>query len=120
MLRALDFHPGDQSLDPINDLDFFFFFFFQLCFITLLQLSCRKMGARPRMYFIRFQCGVHVIVNDDFFEDGESINTLNFHPGGQGFNPTHDFLVFLLLFFFFVCFCFQVCFIILCFMTVSM
>ena len=26
VLRALDFHPGDQSLDPINDLDFFFFF----------------------------------------------------------------------------------------------
>ena len=44
--------------------------FFQLCFIPLLRLSCRKMGAHPRLDFIR-QKWLHVIINDDFLEMGE-------------------------------------------------
>ena len=44
--------------------------FFQLCFIPLLRLSCRKMGARPGLDFIRLKW-LHVIINDDFLEEGE-------------------------------------------------
>ena len=44
--------------------------FFQLCFIPLLRLSCRKMGARPGLDFIRRKW-LHVIINDDFLEKGE-------------------------------------------------
>ena len=40
---------------------------FQLCFIPLLRLSCRKMGARPGLDFIRRKW-LHVIINDDFLE----------------------------------------------------
>ena len=45
-------------------------YFFQLCFIPLLRLSCRKMGARPGLDFIRRKW-LHVIINDDFLEKGE-------------------------------------------------
>ena len=44
--------------------------FFQLWFIPLLRLSCRKMGALPKLDFIR-QKWRHVIINDDFLEEGE-------------------------------------------------
>ena len=44
--------------------------FFQLCFIPLLRLLCRKMGARPGLDFIRRKW-LHVIINDDFLEEGE-------------------------------------------------
>ena len=44
--------------------------FFQLCFIPLLRLLCRKMGARPWLDFIRRKW-LHVIINDDFLEEGE-------------------------------------------------
>ena len=44
--------------------------FFQLCFIPLLRRSCRKVGARPRLDFIRRKC-LHVIINDDFLKEGE-------------------------------------------------
>ena len=44
--------------------------FFQLCFIPLLRISCRKMGARPGLDFIRRKW-LHVIINDDFLEEGE-------------------------------------------------
>ena len=47
--------------------------FFQLCFIPLLRLSCRKMGARPGLDFIRLKW-LHVIINDDFLEKGECYN----------------------------------------------
>ena len=47
--------------------------FFQLCFIPLLRLSCRKMGARPGLDFIRRKW-LHVIINDDFLEKGECYN----------------------------------------------
>ena len=43
--------------------------FFQLCF-TLLQLSYRKMGARPRLD-ICLPKKAFVIIIDDFFEEGE-------------------------------------------------
>ena len=44
--------------------------FFQLCSIPLLRLSCRKMGSRPGLDFIRRKW-LHVIINDDFLEEGE-------------------------------------------------
>ena len=44
--------------------------FFQLCFIPLLRLPCRKMGARPKLDFIRRKW-FHVIINDVFLEEGE-------------------------------------------------
>ena len=44
--------------------------FFQLCFIPLLRLSCRKMGARPGLDFI-CRKWLQVIINDDFLEEGE-------------------------------------------------
>ena len=43
--------------------------FFQLCFIPLLRLSCRKMGARPGLDFIRRKW-LHII-KMNFLEEGE-------------------------------------------------
>ena len=42
VVRALDFYPGGPGSIPTAGARFF-----QLCFIPLLRLSCRKMGARP-------------------------------------------------------------------------
>ena len=50
---------------------------FQLCFIPLLQLSCRKMGARPGLDFFSprndyfAKKWIHLIIYDDFLEKGE-------------------------------------------------
>ena len=38
---------------------------------SLLQLSCRKMGARPGLDLILSRNGFQVIINDDFLEEGE-------------------------------------------------
>ena len=65
MVRALDFYPGGPGSIPRKDG-----IFFQLCFIPLLRLSCRKMGAKPGLDFIRRKW-LHVIINDDFLEKGE-------------------------------------------------
>ena len=64
-LRALDFYPGGPGSIPTAGVRFF-----QLCFIPLLRLSGRKMGARPALDFIRRKW-LHVIINDDFLEKGE-------------------------------------------------
>ena len=45
-------------------------YFFSYASIPLLRLSCRKMGARPGLDFIRRKW-LHVIINDDFLEKGE-------------------------------------------------
>ena len=42
VVSALDFYPGGPGSIPTTGGKFF-----QLCFIPLLRLSCRKMGARP-------------------------------------------------------------------------
>ena len=48
VVRALDFQLGvPGSIPTIGGK------YFQLCFIPLLQLSCRKMGTRPGQDFIR-------------------------------------------------------------------
>ena len=65
VVRALDFYPGGQGSNPTIDGKFF-----QLCFIPLIRLSCRKMGARPKLDFIRRKW-LHVIINDDFLEKRE-------------------------------------------------
>ena len=65
VVRALDFNPGGPgSLTTKCGI------FFQLCFIPLLRLSCRKMGVRPGLDFIRRKW-LHVIINHDFLEKGE-------------------------------------------------
>ena len=44
--------------------------FFQLCFVPLLRLSCRKMGARPGLDYISPKMASRHL-NDDFLEKGE-------------------------------------------------
>ena len=47
VVRALDFYLGGPGSIPTAGVRFF-----QLCFIPLLRLSCRKMGARPALDFM--------------------------------------------------------------------
>ena len=47
VVRALDFYTGEPGSIPTTGGNCF-----QLCFIPLLRLSCRKMGARPGLDFI--------------------------------------------------------------------
>ena len=88
VVRALDFYPGGLGSIPRKDG-----IFFQLCFIPLLRLSCRKMGARPGLDFI-CRKWLHVIINDDFlpWKGGvlrPSTPTFDYLP----WQITHSFLV---------------------------
>ena len=58
--------------------------FFQLCFIPLLRLSCRKMGARPKLDFIRLKW-LQVIINGGVLLP--SIPTIDYLP----WQITHSF-----------------------------
>ena len=64
MVRAWDFYPGRTDLNPTIGGKFS-----QLCFILLLRLSCRKMGACPRLNFISPKW-FRVIINDVFLGMG--------------------------------------------------
>ena len=80
VVRALEFYPDRPGSNPTISGKFF-----QLCFVPLLRLSCRKMGARPGSDFTTPKL-LRVIINDDFLEKG----------GGGGVlrpsTPTFDYL----------------------------
>ena len=65
VVRALEFYPDRPGSNPTISGKFF-----QLCFVPLLRLSCRKMGARPGSDFTKPKL-LRVIINDDFLEKGE-------------------------------------------------
>ena len=65
MVRALYFYLDRSGLNPTISGKFF-----QLCFIPLLSLSCRKMGACLGSDFIRRKW-LRVIINYDFLEEWE-------------------------------------------------